>query len=504
MKAPIKKAKTVPASQTLRKTRKAASNNRAYAPQTFANSQESLPRTTRARQYRYDMLKQKRLAANKRRTGTMMDSDKIEDFVYFVATDSDSEDDDLSEDLSKRSNVGIQEISDFADLFGVTNTQKPHTGRRLAFAVGADSPGSVVPGLTANGYYDEGDPTYTCPHCGALMWYGERLNKRVITRNPLFGLCCKQGKVKLPRMRDPPKTLSALMYNGDVNDGRGPYLFKLSGENYHLIGDLMPADDASLAFLQLYIHDTENEVSNRINAFGRTGNATNIDAEIVSRLKKMLDAHNPHVQGFRTASETFKDNPQCEGLKLVLSSGRKGDGRTHNLPTGNEIAGLIPGDFVIGDNSRDIVLHGRTGQLHRISELHPAYLPLQYPLLFPFGEDGFRLGIDIGFVDMRGRKRKNVSMREFFAYRIQTRDDEPPTIPMAGRLFQQFLVDAYTMIETNRLRYIWFNQKNLRCENYERIKKTAELGDRYLNDQGRRIFIPSSFTGGSRYMMQHY
>lgn len=147
------------------------------------------------------------------------------------------------------------------------------------------------------GYYDEGDPTYTCPHCGALMWYGERLNKRVNTRNPLFGLCCKQGKVELPRMRDPPKTLSALMYNGDgrskhfrefiraynmmfaftslggkidntVNDGRGPYLFKLSGENYHLIGDLMPADDASLAFLQLYIHDTENEVSNRINAFG--------------------------------------------------------------------------------------------------------------------------------------------------------------------------------------------------------------------------------------------
>lgn len=218
----------------------------------------------------------------------------------------------------------------------------------------------------------------------------------------------------------------------------------------------------------------------------------------------MLDAHNPHVKGFRTASEMFKDNPQCEGLKLVLSSGRKGDGRTHNLPTGNEIAGLIPGDFVIGDNSRDIVLHGRTGQLHRISELHPAYLPLQYPLLFPFGEDGFRLGIDIGFVDMRGRKRKNVSMREFFAYRIQTRDDEPPTIPMAGRLFQQFLVDAYTMIETNRLRYVYFNQKNLRCENYERIKKTAELGDRYLNDQGRRIFIPSSFTGGSRYMMQHY
>lgn len=45
-------------------------------------------------------------------------------------------------------------------------------------------------------------------------------------------------------------------------------------------------------------------------------------------------------------------------------------------------------------DKRDIVLEEKqTGWLKRISEIHPAYLDLQYPLIFTYGEDGFRLGI---------------------------------------------------------------------------------------------------------------
>uniref|UniRef100_A0A0D3AV48 Uncharacterized protein n=1 Tax=Brassica oleracea var. oleracea TaxID=109376 RepID=A0A0D3AV48_BRAOL len=40
----------------------------------------------------------------------------------------------------------------------------------------------------------------------------------------------------------------------------------------------------------------------------------------------------------------------------------------------------------------DIILEKNSGKLKRINELHPCYLPLQYPLIFPYGEDGFRLG----------------------------------------------------------------------------------------------------------------
>ncbi|XP_024006616.1 uncharacterized protein LOC112083117 [Eutrema salsugineum] len=105
--------------------------------------------------------------------------------------------------------------------------------------------------------------------------------------------------------------------------------------------------------------------------------------------------------------------------------------------------------------------------------------------------------------DTQGRKRLHITMREFFAYRIQERVGESPIIPLSGRLFQQFLVDAYTMIETNRLRFISMNQSKIRCENYDKIKKTVDEGDTDLSDKGKRIIIPSSYTGGTRHLKRH-
>ena len=37
------------------------------------------------------------------------------------------------------------------------------------------------------------------------------------TMNPIFGLCCNSGKVKLPAMRDPPHVLKVLL---ESNDGQ--------------------------------------------------------------------------------------------------------------------------------------------------------------------------------------------------------------------------------------------------------------------------------------------
>lgn len=53
-----------------------------------------------------------------------------------------------------------------------------------------------------------------------------------------------------------------------INNGSGPYVFQLCGENYHLIGGILPAPDKNPAFLQLYIHDPVNEIANRVAAYG--------------------------------------------------------------------------------------------------------------------------------------------------------------------------------------------------------------------------------------------
>ena len=72
------------------------------------------------------------------------------------------------------------------------------------------------------------------------------------------------------------------------------------------------------------------------------------------------------------------------------------------------------------------------------------------------------------------------------------------------RLFQQFLVDAYTMIESGRLFFIRYQQKKLRCESYEKLRSLKNQGNNDISQTGQRVILPSSFTGGARYMLQNY
>ena len=100
------------------------------------------------------------------------------------------------------------------------------------------------------------------------------------------------------------------------------------------------------------------------------------------------------------------------------------------------MAALIIGDIDTGSN-RDIILERQSGRLQRINELHTSYLGLQYPFLFPYGEDGYRHD-----VQHRNRnssqtaKRNRVTIREFLCFRLQTRKDEAQTILRSRRLFQ--------------------------------------------------------------------
>jgi hypothetical protein len=56
--------------------------------------------------------------------------------------------------------------------------------------------------------------------------------------------------------------------NRTRNDGRGPPIFIMNGENYHQIGSLLPLPGKPPKFAQLYIYDTDNEIANRMAAVG--------------------------------------------------------------------------------------------------------------------------------------------------------------------------------------------------------------------------------------------
>ncbi|CAH1421925.1 unnamed protein product [Lactuca virosa] len=46
----------------------------------------------------------------------------------------------------------------------------------------------------------------------------------------------------------------------EINDGRGPYVFKVSGQISHKIGSFCPDPTKGPRFLQLYLFDADNEV----------------------------------------------------------------------------------------------------------------------------------------------------------------------------------------------------------------------------------------------------
>ena len=49
-----------------------------------------------------------------------------------------------------------------------------------------------------------------------------------------------------------------------INDGHGPYVFKISGQVCHRVGSLIPSEGRRPEYAQLYIFDTDHKVSNRI------------------------------------------------------------------------------------------------------------------------------------------------------------------------------------------------------------------------------------------------
>lgn len=225
--------------------------------------------------------------------------------------------------------------------------------------------------------------------------------------------------------------------------------------------------------------------------------------QTVSKLQQMLDDTNCHAKSFRKARDRLRQG-NVENLKLKLISDRTTDGRIYNQPTVSEVAALIVGD-VDSAARRDIIMERQSGRLERIDEFHPAYLAYQYPLLFPYGEDGYRDDVlHRGIVAGKQSKMDRLTIREWLTFRLQSRKTEAMTILCARRLFQQFLVDCFTMMEADRLKWLRKNQSKLRVGKYRSLSNNQGTVDGQTKKQGKRVVLPSSYVGGRRYMDQLY
>ncbi|KAK1402614.1 hypothetical protein POM88_002219 [Heracleum sosnowskyi] len=284
----------------------------------------------------------------------------------------------------------------------------------------------------------------------------------------LNSLCCAKGKIQLPRPPQTPEFLLKLyndkakgsafmriirLYNTffalsssggnvdhSINNGGTPYVYHLNGQNHHVFGQLIPDEGQDPKFCQLYIYGTENEVGNRIRWI-KDGH--HIDTEVVQGLITLLDETNQLVRCFRTARDRFKEDDIID-MKIVLKVCRSESGRGNHIGPSDEVAAVMVGDLDDTCGERDIIIECKQHGLKCISKIHPSLVALQYPILFPNGEDGFH--DDIKFVESEHAttiQRDKVSMMEYYAYKLQVR----PGQDAKSKTYLQNNMDKYVSAE---------------------------------------------------------
>ncbi|WVZ90535.1 hypothetical protein U9M48_036828, partial [Paspalum notatum var. saurae] len=318
-----------------------------------------------------------------------------------------------------------------------------------------------------------------------FFWYKERVPRCRNTDRPKYNLCCKWGSILLAPYQPPPQPFFDLLsshtnnlsshffdhirqyntmfamtsmgakVNEAINDGRGPYIFKVSGQVYHRVGSLIPSQE----YAQLYIFDTDHEANDCI----------------VASLIQMLDTYNPIVKLFRTARERLSSRASDQyNIRLFGKADALGD--IYSTPGASEVVGLVVGDIGSTGIGRDNIIENHSSQLQQINEKHRKFMAMQYPILFPYGEDGYHEKI-MYHQTARSQymKRQATTMAEYYACRLHDRPGDFNTPLRCGRLAP-----------------------------YNSLAASVSNGLISGSSAGQRIYLPAFFIGSPRYLYQKY
>jgi hypothetical protein len=121
---------------------------------------------------------------------------------------------------------------------------------------------------------------------------------------------------------------------------------------------------------------------------------------------------------------------------------------------------------------RDVNVYPKNGSLKCVDELHGAYDPLQYVLLFPYGQFGWNkrqhiIGTHKNItIDTDADEAMVETTTPMLIYSFQLQERANSYIHYFGKLYHQYIVDQYAKIECTRLTFIRFNQEKIRAELY--------------------------------------
>ncbi|XP_028110293.1 uncharacterized protein LOC114308820 [Camellia sinensis] len=231
---------------------------------------------------------------------------------------------------------------------------------------------------------------------------------------------------------------------------RGVYTFRAQGSIYHKIGNLLPNSSDRPRYLQLYVYDTDHENKNRISE------NEELHLDLLDKIKSILNAQNPFVHTFLQLAQ----RPDIHECRLQIKE-QPCNRPQYNLPTAPEVVAVL------------------------------------YPLLLPCGSYGWD-------ANSRSNDGRKITCCDFYSYMLQIRPGDQSLFVRGGRLLQQYVVDNYVKIESNKLRWIRTHQNHIRTDFYQGLLDAVHAGENYGGNVGHRTILPSSFVGSPRDMYQRY
>jgi hypothetical protein len=238
---------------------------------------------------------------------------------------------------------------------------------------------------TENNRHNLKEMNNICNKCQALRW-----------NNETKGFCCQNGQVVLAPLPPASSSLFILLTANDpilntpyvsqirsynqvlaftslganidkelANAQDGVYTFRIQGELYHQIGELMPKDYQKPSFAQIYFYNTDldNQLEWRKQIFSE------LNSVMLKELQAELHEKNPFVKSFTNAVNRAKEISKDSNMRLIIHNTHGKDMRQYNQPTSSEVA-VIMLDSDNESNVRDIVLKTHEEKLQRISELN--------------------------------------------------------------------------------------------------------------------------------------
>uniref|UniRef100_A0A8D8QAR4 ATP-dependent DNA helicase n=2 Tax=Cacopsylla melanoneura TaxID=428564 RepID=A0A8D8QAR4_9HEMI len=354
---------------------------------------------------------------------------------------------------------------------------------------------------------------HSCSYCNAPLFFEEKTKKM---------WCCRQGDLIIPELALHPINApfyhekefikNARYYNnlfafsalGTSQEGgfeyprQGPSMVKVCGRIYHRIFDL--SYNRTVNNFGFYIDDGEER-----RRFAR-GLGVNVDSGILSSIESFINEVNPFVSQLRRLS-----NETSETAHIVFKeTNRRRDGPIlgeNPLPPEadssalrhREVCALVNLEAQEYDEVRDVVAW-KIGDArpHRVYLFSECYETLQYPLLFPYGDAGWRIGL----VCKKGEEVHKVSQLEYYRYRMLAES----RFTSMGRLSCEYFLDMFVRTDEERLKWLKETQKkaaqgNVRTAGRNEIDELEEI-DRE-QDVGR-IYLPKTFIDGPRYFLERY